>query len=103
MAFHSLVKPYAPSRERSVEAIDHAAARLAWARGLSEMDLRALAGDYLMGAHDESGEDAFREFCRRWPDEGEKAKARVIKQQEAARKRAEALAAQSMNDAGAAQ
>lgn len=63
------------------------------------MDIRALAGDYLMGQHDQANEDAFKEFCRRWPEEGEKAKARVIRQQEAARKRAEAEAAKSMNDA----
>lgn len=43
---------------------------LAWARGLNEMTLRALAGEYLMGnANDELYQDAWNEFCRRFPDE----------------------------------
>lgn len=62
--YHSPDRSYrgaAPSYDEQV---------LEWARGLNEMTLRALAGEYLMGnAADELYQDAWKEFCRRFPDE----------------------------------
>lgn len=42
------------------------AERIAWARSLSDQDVRALASDFLRGYTDQCNEDAYREYERRF-------------------------------------
>jgi len=48
------------------EDISYQLARLEWAAGLNEMNVRALAADYLRGARDHCSIDAYREYERRF-------------------------------------
>jgi len=70
MAVYSNYLGYkAPSLERPESMLDADAARIAWAKGLREMDLRSLAVDYLRGDRSQACVDAYEEYKRRFPDD----------------------------------
>lgn len=48
------------------EDLEYQLARLQWAADLNEMNVRALAADYLRGARDHCSIDAYREYERRF-------------------------------------
>jgi len=55
-------------RDSLNQELSDAEQRIKWRRGLSELDLRALATDHLMGRCDESTADAYEEYLLRYPE-----------------------------------
>lgn len=66
---HPLILKASPSRENSEVLIDYDDERLAWAKGLSEVNLRAIAVEYFKGKRTDDVVDAYKEYCHRFPDE----------------------------------
>lgn len=58
-----------PDRSLRGAPPDIAMQRRAWAQGLSNEVVRALAAEYLMGHHGDDCVDAWQEFKRRFPEE----------------------------------
>lgn len=85
MARNSLLH-HAPSLSFRGEAPAYDEQRLAWAHSLSEMDLRALASEYLMGKRDEGSIDAYQEYKRRFPEEAENRENKTKKKKESSKR-----------------
>ena len=66
--------------ESSASDVEYAVRRLEWRQSLSDVDVRALAYEYRIGAIDDCTEDAWKEYQHRFgdPESGRKLKGPTV-------------------------